>query len=139
VAFNDTPESEAALAAARSMAARLRASVQALTVVGLAAAGPGARGALDVGWEGGIEIIEQAARDRLRSLDGVGRVAFGRPGDELVAFGDEIDPLVVGSRSFGPLRRLTLGSTSMHLARDVRNPLLVLPRPAIVSDARDQS
>lgn len=140
VAYNDTPESEAALAAARSLAARLRASVQALTVVSLAAAGPGAWGALDVGWAAGIEAIEQAARDRLRSLDGVDvRVAFGPPGDELVAFGDEVDLLVVGSRSFGPLRRLILGSTSMHLARDVRSPLLVLPRPAVVGDARDES
>ncbi len=119
VAYNDTPESEAALAAARSLAARLRASVRALTVVSLAAAGPGAWGALGVGWGG---AIEQAARDRLRSLDGVdGRVAFGPPGEEPIAFGDDVDLLVVGSRSFGPLRRLILGSTSMHLARDVRS------------------
>jgi nucleotide-binding universal stress UspA family protein len=144
VADNDTPGAEAALAAARGLSARLRASVQAVTVVSLAAAGPGAWGALDVGWGGGIEGIEgieQAARDRLRSLDGVdGRVAVGLPSDELVAFGDEVELLVVGSRSFGPLRRLILGSTSMHLACDVRSPLLVLPRAAVVvSHERDES
>jgi hypothetical protein len=64
-------------------------------------------------------------------LDGVeGRVAVGAPGDELVAFGDEVDLLVVGSRGRGPLRRLILGSTSLHLTREARCPLLIIPRPA---------
>ena len=67
---------------------------------------------------------------RLQSLDGVdGSVAIGVPSEALAAFGAEVDLLVVGSRSYGPLRRMMLGSTSLHLAREARCPLLVLPRP----------
>ena len=78
-----------------------------------------------------IEALEHAAKDRLRSLDGVdGQVAIGLPGDELTAFTDEVDLLVVGSRGYGPLRRLMFGSTSAHLARTAHCPLLVLPRAA---------
>ena len=79
-----------------------------------------------------MRILEQAARDSLRQLEGVeGRVAVGAPPDELVAFGDELDLLVVGSRGRGPLRRLILGSTSLHLTREARCPLLVIPRSAV--------
>ena len=82
------------------------------------------------GSEQAIAALTEAATSRLRSLGGVdGRVAVGVPGEELAAFGEELDLLVVGSRGYGPLRRLILGSTSQHLAHSGRCPLLVLPRP----------
>ena len=63
-------------------------------------------------------------------LPGVdGRAVLGLTGEELAAFGEEVDILVVGSRSHGPLRRLVLGSTSDYLERHARCSLLVLPRP----------
>jgi hypothetical protein len=37
---------------------------------------------------------------------------------------------VVGSRSYGPVRRLVIGSTSDYLERHARCALLVLPRAA---------
>ena len=71
------------------------------------------------------------ARARLSELDGVeGRVAYGLPVEELTAFGEEVDLLLVGSRRYGPARHLMLGSTSKHLTRSARCPLLVLPRVA---------
>lgn len=55
--------------------------------------------------------LEQSARDLLKPLKGVdARVAVGSPAGELVAFGDELDLLVVGSHAHGPLRRLILGA-----------------------------
>ena len=48
---------------------------------------------------------------------------------ELLAFGDEVDLLIVGSRGHGPLRRLVLGSTSLQLTREARCPLLIVPPP----------
>ena len=64
-----------------------------------------------------VAAAEAAVTDRLTSLEGVeGRVASGVPGEELAAFGGEVDLLVVGSRGYGPVRRLMLGSTSQHLA-----------------------
>lgn len=140
VAYNDTPEAEAALAVARSLAGGRGSAIRALTVLTPAAGGVGRWGEFDVGWGDTVSAPEQAAKDRLRSFDGVdGDVAVGLPGDALVAFGDEVDLLVVGSRSFGPLRRLILGSTSIHLTREARCPLLVVPRPAAANDVRDAS
>jgi nucleotide-binding universal stress UspA family protein len=50
--------------------------------------------------------------------------------DELVALSAEVDLLVLGSRAWGPVRRIVLGSTAARLTHDARCPLLVLPRGA---------
>ncbi|MEO6859043.1 MAG: universal stress protein [Solirubrobacteraceae bacterium] len=133
VAYNGTPEADAALTAARGLAARYSATVRALTVVSPVPGGVGYWEAFDPDWGTAIDVGKQAANDRLRLLDGVdGAVAVGIPSEALAAFGAEVDLLVVGSRSYGPLRRMMLGSTSLHLARGARCPLLVLPRPGAV-------
>lgn len=44
---------------------------------------------------------------------------------QVVAFGDEADLLVGGSRRNGPPRRLVLASASDHLVRHVDGPLVV--------------
>jgi nucleotide-binding universal stress UspA family protein len=59
-----------------------------------------------------------------------GRAVYGITGEELAAFSEEVDILIVGSRSYGSVRRLVLGSTSDYLERHARNPTLVLPRAA---------
>lgn len=130
VAYNGTPESDAALAAARHLAERYGAALRALTAVWPsfygAASGPRVVMMLDA--------IEAAACERFRSLGAVdGQVTIGPPGQELLAFGDEVDLLVVGSHGHGPLRRLVLGSTSAYLARVARCPLLILPKTASAS------
>ncbi|HEX5225864.1 MAG TPA: universal stress protein [Solirubrobacteraceae bacterium] len=127
VAYNGSPESERALAAAGRIASETRAEVIALEVVGvpptayvgLAAAAYGAA----------VDRMVGEAKERMAALEGAsGRVAYGVPGEELAAFSAEVDLLVVGSRSYGPLRRLVLGSTSDYLERHARSSLLVLPR-----------
>ena len=45
------------------------------------------------------------------------------------AAGESAEPLVVGSRAYGPSGRLLSGTTSMQLARRAACPLLVVPRP----------
>jgi nucleotide-binding universal stress UspA family protein len=57
-------------------------------------------------------------------------VTYGEPSEELAQFSEELDLLIVGSRSYGPVGRLFNGSTSNYLARRARCPLLVLPRSA---------
>ncbi len=139
VGYEDTAAGEGALASARRLAARHGAKIRALTVVGLSSGGlaywePIAM--VDAGEA--ITTAEQAAKDRLASLEGVdGRVTSGVPGEELAAFGGEIDLLIVGSRGYGPVRRLMLGSTSQRLTHSGRCPLLVLPRPAAIPSAAD--
>ena len=71
------------------------------------------------------------AKGRVEKLQDVdGRAVYGLPGEELAAFGEQVDLLVVGSRSYGPVKRLVLGSTSNFLQRHARCSLLVLPRTA---------
>lgn len=136
VGYNDSPESKNALLAARSVAEPTRASLHVLEVVSIptyAYAGmvPPALGE-------GIESMIREANARLSKLPDVdGRAVYGLTGEELAAFSDEVDVLVVGSRSYGPLRRLVLGSTSDFLERHARCSLLVLPR--IAADVVDSS
>ena len=131
VAYNGSPESETALAAARYLAAGIGAAPRALTVVWPTASVVWPDGRPPPGGAWGamtFEAFEREASERLSSLGNLeGRVAVGPPRDELVAFADDVDLLVVGSRGHGRLRRLLLGSASAYLARTARCPLLVLP------------
>jgi nucleotide-binding universal stress UspA family protein len=61
------------------------------------------------------------------------------PADELVRRSGDLDLLVVGSRSHGPMRRLLLGSTSRRVVRDAKCPVLVLPRGAHAPDAGESA
>ena len=70
-------------------------------------------------------------RQRVGELEGLqGDAIAGDPGEELAAFSAELDLLIAGSRSYGPLGRLFAGSTSNYLARHAHCPLLVLRRSA---------
>ncbi|MGI8557904.1 MAG: universal stress protein [Solirubrobacteraceae bacterium] len=134
VGYDASPESRAALALARTLAADSDAKVRALTVVSVLPFSYAGFAPMNLGAE--IETLLDEARSRLDELDGVeGRVVYGMPVEALAAFGDEVDLLLVGSRSYGPLRHLMLGSTSRHLTRTARCPLLVLPRAAAEPDA----
>ncbi len=127
VAYNGSPESKAALVVAKELAADAKATVHALEVLSLPSAAFGGLVAPAIG-DYADEVIKQASQ-RMRELGDVdGRAVYGIAGEELARFGDELDILVVGSRGYGPLRRLVSGSTSNYLERHARCSLLVLPR-----------
>jgi nucleotide-binding universal stress UspA family protein len=129
VGYDFSDESHAALAAARALAARDGAKLSALYVVSLPAWGYIAP--MPANWGEIVEEDRKAAQQKVTALEGVEATAvYGLPGEELAAFGDRVDLLVVGSRNYGPVRRLVLGSTSHGLARHARCALLVLPRAA---------
>jgi nucleotide-binding universal stress UspA family protein len=129
VGYDETPESDAALAAAREIAAASGAGLHALQAVSLPIY---AYSALMLGVAVGAEDPLEDANARLAALPGVdGRAARGYAGEELAIFSGSLDLLVVGSRSYGPVRRLVLGSTANHLERFARCSLLVLPRTAV--------
>ena len=133
VAYNGSPESETALAVARQLAAATGASVHALEVVSLPSVAYAGIVAPAIGDT--IDALLQEASARMQQLSGVeGRAAYGLTGEELAAFSDEVDLLVVGSRRYGPAKRLVLGSTSNYLERHARCSLLVLPRTASVDE-----
>ena len=129
IAYDGSPESEAALGAARAVGAQHRSKLIALEVVSVPTYSftgltPPALGET-------IDVLLADAKERLHAIEDVeGRAVYGLPGEELASFGAEVDLLVVGSRNYGPLRRLVLGSTSDYLERHARCSLLVLPRQA---------
>jgi nucleotide-binding universal stress UspA family protein len=132
VGYDDSPESRAALEIARKLAVPTKARVSALEVVPITTYtyigfAPTAMGT-------DVQELLADANARLEELPGVdGRAVLGLAGEELAAFGDELDLLVVGSRGFGPMRRLVLGSTSSYLEHHARCSLLVLTRVAAAS------
>jgi nucleotide-binding universal stress UspA family protein len=134
VGYNGSPESDAALAVARALAAPTGATVHALEVVSIPSLAYGGLMAPAIGES--IDALLQEASSRMEQLSDVeGRAVYGLTGEELAAFGDEVDILVVGSRGYGPMRRLVLGTTSDYLERHARCPLLVLPRVASSAEA----
>jgi nucleotide-binding universal stress UspA family protein len=135
VAYDFSPESEAALAVARVLAQRDGAKLRACHVVGVPVWGYVAP--MPVGWGELVEADREAARERVATLEGVDATAVhGLPREELAAFGARVDLLVVGSRNRGPLRRLIAGSTSHALARRASCALLIVPRTAACAGAQ---
>jgi nucleotide-binding universal stress UspA family protein len=84
------------------------------------------------------ERVEALAAEALRDLGALANahVVEGRPDIELAARSSDLDLLVVGSRGYGPLKRLLLGSTSSKLVRSAACPVIVLPRAAHEVDTR---
>jgi nucleotide-binding universal stress UspA family protein len=129
VAYNRSPESDSALAMAKALAQARGASVAALEVVSIPAYAFSGLMAPAIG--DSIDTLITEANARMSQLPDVdGRAVYGLAGEELAAFGEDVDLLVVGSRGYGPVKRLVLGSTSDFLERHARCSLLVLPRPA---------
>ncbi len=126
VAYDGSPESNAALETARTIAATHDAQIRALHIVSLTGYQYTTVGALLL-----TEINERVeqAEAAMKELAGVdGHAEYGLPAEDLATFGKDVDLLVVGSRGYGPWGRLVHGSTSAHLARHTRGPLLIVPR-----------
>jgi nucleotide-binding universal stress UspA family protein len=134
VGYNASPESESALAVARTLAAATGGSVHALEVVSIPTYGFSTT-VPPISWDT-INLLLHEAGARVESLPGVeGEVVYGLTGEELAAFSARVDILVVGSRGYGPLRRLVQGSTTDYLERHGRSSLLALPRaPTATAD-----
>jgi nucleotide-binding universal stress UspA family protein len=126
VGYDGSRESEAALELARTLAAPTRATVEAVEVISIPS-----YGLADAGGEY-LNLMLTEASSRMKDLAGVdGRAVYGGVGEQLAALSESVDLLVVGSRSYGSVRRLVLGSTCDYLERHARCSLLVLPRLAI--------
>jgi nucleotide-binding universal stress UspA family protein len=130
VGYDRSPEAKAALEAGKQLAERLGAKVRAREVVSVPYAG-------FVGPIGdGLDEMIEEAENYMASLPGVqGDAVYGLTGEELSTFGSECDLLIVGSRGYGPLRRVMLGSTAINLQSRARGPLLILPRGTRYSHA----
>lgn len=136
VGYDGSPESKLALQTAREVAQATRASVEALQVVGLPAYGYMGIGPALLGE--GFDVMLKEADDRMKELpDAHGHAVCGLVGEELAAFAKKVDLLILGSRGYGPMKRMMFGSTSGYLERHARCSLLVLPR-SLVAEATDE-
>jgi nucleotide-binding universal stress UspA family protein len=142
VAYDGSPEAEAALHVAEALAMELHAALTVYCVVeptppsaaGLAA-GAGA------GWPS--RTAEDHARHLLWAVSD--NAPAGVNPETLLLHGDPaaeiatrargvIDLLFTGSRGYGPLRHALMGSVSGALLRDAGCPVVVMPRSALAQD-----
>lgn len=124
VGWTKEPQSAAALAAARRLAAPGGARLEALEVV--TAPNP----VLAPGTYPHVSLTSavERAQERLATLDGVRTHAtLGVPVEELAHWSHGLDLLVVGATHRGALGLVLSGSVPEQLARRLSSPLLVVP------------
>src|SRR5690242_3469881 len=81
-----------------------------------------------------LELIEAVAPDADTEL----AVSEGDAVERLTAASADLDLLVVGSRRYGPMRRVLLGGVSSALIDRVHCPLLIVPR-GVHADAAEEA
>jgi nucleotide-binding universal stress UspA family protein len=130
IGYDTRPEARQAFELALALARDFGASLKVRSVVAAEASVVDFT-SYDEAW---IERAKEHAVTELDAiLDGVdvdasGEVVSGSAVERLVELSADVDLLVVGSRAWGPVRRIVLGSTAAALARDAHCALLVLPR-----------
>lgn len=131
VAYDDTREAKAALGRAEAIALACRATIVVYTVTAPPAVVPGASGYTPAIAPEAGPIVTRAVKAVDERLAATGRALSGPPGPTIVAACAEAgaDLLVAGSRAYGPVLRVLLGSVSTQLAHEAPCPVLVVPRP----------
>jgi nucleotide-binding universal stress UspA family protein len=142
VAYVDSEEGLEALRGAHALARRLGAQLRVVTVVAHKermhfetdppiAPVVDKRDLVDVEGEHRLEA-ESQLRNVVADLDsGVpveAEALVGDPAEVLRDFSEGLDLLVVGSRGYGPLRAVLLGSVSRRLMAEAHCPVIVVPR-----------
>jgi len=129
VGYDGSTQAQAALAAARELAHRHGARIEALWVVSRQDVRDDSP--LPAYWQQATDTLIEHRRQELERLVGIdGDATYGSPRERLSRFGDQVDLLIIGSRGYGPVDRLFHGTTSTYLARHLACPLLQLPRAA---------
>jgi nucleotide-binding universal stress UspA family protein len=138
VAYDASPEARVALDAAYRIAAATAATVELFYALESYVFATGYAVAPDLGFE---KAREDGARARLaaaaeRAPENIvveSHVLWGPAAQAIADAASDADLLLTGSRGFGALHRVIVGSTSSGLLRDGRTPLLVTPR-VLVAD-----
>jgi nucleotide-binding universal stress UspA family protein len=136
VAFVDTPDGREAVRHAADLAARAGVPLTLFSVVNV-----------HVNWfvpeavrpeeeTVPVEVRKEYQEALDRALAGLppgvratGELLYGQVVDELSVVGERgVDLLVCGSRGYGPVRRVLLGTVSAALVRQASVPVLVVPR-----------
>jgi nucleotide-binding universal stress UspA family protein len=140
VGYDGSPTATAALDTARLLVEEHGASLVVLDAIdrisAYATSGAGGSGREglppDVALQTAAQVELDDALSRCRGLADVrGELLGGRPVDALLARAGDLDLLVVGSRGYGRVRGVVLGSMSRRLAEHAPCPLLIVPQPAL--------
>jgi nucleotide-binding universal stress UspA family protein len=131
VAYDDTPEAKAALRRAEEIARACRATIVVYTVAAPVAIVPGAAGYTPAIQPQAGAIVTRTVKSVDEQLAATGRALSGVPAAAIVEACEEAgaDLLVAGSRGYGPVRRVLLGSVSTQLMHRAPCPVLIVPRP----------
>jgi len=137
VGYDGSPESKLALEAAYDLARAYDAPVRLIAVADPPPIVVGRSGGATGGWHALKEELEAEARAQLEAArssapDDVTVEATLITGEPAAALADAAKApgsiLVLGSRAYGPVRRVLLGSISRALADKTPAPLIVYPR-----------
>ena len=132
VGYDGMAESQAALDEAATLARKFGASMR---VIGVMTPVPpmGAAAAAQAGAEAGPDFqtrLHRAVAELEPELRALPVIERGDPVRKLLDAAEMgVDLLVLGSRGFGPMMRLLIGSVSSRVIRGAPCPVLVVPRP----------
>jgi nucleotide-binding universal stress UspA family protein len=133
VGYDGMAESQAALEEGAKLSMRFGGSMK---VIGVATPVPpmGAAAATQAGPEAGPDFqtrLNDAVAELPPELRALPVLEHGDPVQRLLSVAEVgVDLLVLGSRGFGPVMRLLIGSVSSRVIRGAPCPVMVVPRPA---------
>ena len=140
VGYDGGPEARAALGLAAALARTAGATLRVISVlddrlprIGWTSLG---RGAMSEYWAelltGELGAMRRDLESATQSLvaPSESEVQRGRPADRLLELCDDVDLMVVGSRRWGPVARVVLGSTGEALLHNASCPVVAVPRPS---------
>lgn len=140
VGYDGTPEADLALATATQLATAFGTPLQLVSVAEPPPAVPDIPGALQHARRRVIERRRLSQGERARAAAGPLSAevseAEGDPADVLVAETSPADLLVVGSREYGPVGAVLLGSVAADVMAKASCPVVVTPRAAPAPPAR---
>jgi nucleotide-binding universal stress UspA family protein len=140
VGYDGDPESRAALSLAGAIALAAGAELVVRAVVDDRLPVVGWSTACELAEAMGDEFLEPVLaslrEDAVAAVNATGaeaeiQVLPGAPPDVLMELADDVDLLVIGSRRWGAVARVLLGTTGEALMRDAACPIVVAPRPGV--------
>jgi nucleotide-binding universal stress UspA family protein len=139
VGFDDTPESRRALEVAAGLARRAGARLQVVAAVATSSPLSMHKAYIDpeVQQEGSMKAMRAVLDEAVAGLEGdvTADVVADNAVGALSDLSGRVDLLVLGSRNWGPVKRLMVGSTSHAVVAHARCAVLVLPRGAEAEEA----
>lgn len=130
VAYDGSAESDRALREAEGLALASGASLEVLTVVGPSVVVPKVLVQSRDPVEEPYAVIEKAIDEIDDGLEVHAHMLIGPVAETVANASKDADLLVAGSRDYGPMERVLLGSIASLLVHAAPCPVLLVPRPA---------